>query len=170
MDARRINLRPWLLFALLAATGCAHRARNTELLEVELRHLEDQIYCMEDEVTEAHRRYEAMCEENEQLREQLERGGQVVEPTRRPPLFPRSTPQSNSAPSYDAPRYDAPSSEPALDTAPPFESPPEIQPPSADTPEGELPSLPPTEGTPSNESSPGGPPAVEPLGPSEPGD
>ncbi|MGD9646267.1 MAG: hypothetical protein AB7U73_11190 [Pirellulales bacterium] len=167
MDARRNDLRSWLLFVLLAATGCAHRARNTELLEVELRHLEDQIYCMEDEVTEAHRRYDALCEENEQLREQLRAGGGYTEPTR-PSLFPRSTPRSNATPAYEPPRYDAPSSEPALDTAPPFEAPPEIQPPSADVPEGELPSLPPTDSTPSYDS-PSGPPAVEPHSPAVPG-
>lgn len=164
MDARRSTLRPLLLIALVTASGCAHRARNTDLLEVELRHLEDQIYCMEDEVTEAHRRYDAMCAENEQLREQLERGGQTVEPTRRPPLFPGLTPKNEAAPTYDAPSSDS-----TLGTAPPFEAPPTIQPPSANTPEGVLPSLPPTDGLPTTEPTPGGPPAVEPTGPSVPG-
>ena len=164
MDARRSTLRPLLLIALVTASGCAHRARNTDLLEVELRHLEDQIYCMEDEVTEAHRRYDAMCAENEQLREQLERGGQTVEPTRRPPLFPGLAPRNEAAPSYDSPSSDS-----NLGTAPPFEAPPTIQPPNANTPEGVLPSLPPTDGLPTTEPTPGGPPAVEPDGPSVPG-
>ena len=164
MDARRSTLRPLLLIALVTASGCAHRARNTDLLEVELRHLEDQIYCMEDEVTEAHRRYDAMCAENEQLREQLERGGQTVEPTRRPPLFPGLSPRNEAAPSYDSPSSDS-----NLGTAPPFEAPPTIQPPNANTPEGVLPSLPPTDGLPTTEPTPGGPPAVEPDGPSVPG-
>ncbi|MBX9787617.1 MAG: hypothetical protein K2Y37_01755 [Pirellulales bacterium] len=164
-----MNLTRWWLLALLVATGCAHRAHNTELLEVELRHLEDQIYCMEDEVAEAHRRYDTLCEENEQLREQIERSGQTVEPTRRPPLFPGLAPRSEATPSYEAPRYDSTSSEPALDTAPPFEAPPQIQPPSANTPEGESPSLPPTNAAPSDETSPIGPPATQPLESTVPG-
>lgn len=164
MDARRSTLRPLLLIALVTASGCAHRARNTDLLEVELRHLEDQIYCMEDEVTEAHRRYDAICAENEQLREQLERAGQTVEPTRRPPLFPGLAPRNDTAPSYDSPSSDS-----NLGTAPPFEAPPTIQPPNANTPEGVLPSLPPTDGLPPTEPTPGGPPAVVPDGPSVPG-
>src|SRR5579885_95787 len=66
MESRRILLT----LVLVAAAGC-RTARLTEPLEHENRHLEDQIYCLQDQLDELHAQLESCRRENAVLRKQL---------------------------------------------------------------------------------------------------
>ena len=135
-----------LLPLLLAATVGCRTARLTEPLERENRHLEDRIYCLEDELHEVHAQLESCRRENSALRRQLGgASGRPVEDLTTPPQAELGEPASG-LPSRDQTPQN-------LEPAPPYQGPPTIAPPDPDRPEGYLPGRTSEPATGSGESS-----------------
>ena len=121
MNRLSIPLTAFLLGAALLAGGCRSSGRQ-ELLERDLRHQEDRIYQLETHLNECQQWLEAMQAENEDLRDQVEKGT---------PAPKASSRRGNGAASSVAP----------ADRVPPYAGPPQISPPNPAVPDGKLPEM-----------------------------